>query len=83
MASACTTADNIAQLDCTVEDIENRTFTTVPASSVEDCENKKQLAKQGQLPELQKAAAPPPPNVVPRAAGTTPERAFCRADRTG
>ncbi|MGQ9865907.1 MAG: hypothetical protein ACUVSQ_06430 [Pseudanabaenaceae cyanobacterium] len=76
LASACTTAENIAQLDCTVENIETREFVVVKAASVEDCENKKQLAKQGQLPELKAPPAAPAPNVVPRAATPTAEEPF-------
>jgi len=76
LASACTTAENIAQLDCTVENIETREFVVVKATSVEDCENKKQLAKQGQLPELKAPPEAPAPNVVPRAEAPTTEEPF-------
>ncbi|MFQ3680412.1 MAG: hypothetical protein SNJ60_07900, partial [Pseudanabaenaceae cyanobacterium] len=77
LASACTTAENIAQLDCTVENIETRQFEVVKASSVEDCENKKQLAKQGKLPELKAPPPPPPPKVVARAE-TNQEESFAK-----
>ncbi|HAN45042.1 MAG TPA: hypothetical protein DCQ32_00600, partial [Cyanobacteria bacterium UBA8156] len=59
-----------------MENIETREFVVVKAANAEDCENKKQLAKQGQLPELKAPPAAPAPNVVPRAGTPTAEEPF-------